>query len=39
MKDVDYQKGNIQKALIDSFVEFDRSIVNRSVVAELKRIA
>lgn len=35
----DYQKGNIKKALVDSFVEFDHTIVKRDVVAELKRIA
>jgi len=35
----DYQAGNIHKALVDCFVEFDRTIVNRDVVAELKIIA
>jgi len=35
----DYQDGNMHKALVDCFVEFDRTIVNRDVVAELKRIA
>merc|ERR1711997_815054 len=35
----DYQNGNIKKALVDCFVEFDRTIVSRDVVAELKRIA
>lgn len=38
-QNLDYQKGNIQKALVDSFIEFDRTIINREVVAELKRIA
>lgn len=34
----DYLKGNVHKALIDSFVEFDRTITDREVVQELLRI-
>ena len=35
----DYRMGNLEKGLVDAFVEFDRTLIERDVVRELRIIA